>query len=82
MSANSGSTGGGTERSDRSHSARRAGTTTAAAETSPRLVSTLVTDTNGADRRTVYPPGLSSVARMSTWLTADDDAFVDLSAMR
>lgn len=42
------------------------------------LESTLVQYEEGADRRTIYPPGLSSIARMSTWLTADSDAFVDL----
>jgi hypothetical protein len=47
-----------------------------------QLVSTLVVYTDRADRRTVYPPGTSSVARLSTWLTADDDAFVDLNAVR
>jgi hypothetical protein len=36
----------------------------------------------GTDRRTIYPPGLSSIARMSTWLTADSDAFVDLDDAR
>ena len=48
----------------------------------PALVSTVVTYADSPDRRTVYPPGLSSVARMSTWFTADDDAFVDVSEMR
>jgi hypothetical protein len=47
-----------------------------------QLVSTLVVYTGRPDRRTVYPPGTSSVARLSTWLTADDDAFVDLDAVR
>lgn len=46
------------------------------------LESTLVSYDDGADRRTVYPPGLSSVARMSTWLTADSEAFVDLEGAR
>ena len=32
------------------------------------------------DRRTVYPAGVSDVERMSSWLTADDDAFVDLDS--
>ena len=80
MSANRGSAGDRTDRSNRED-----GTAPAKAhrtETPPRLASTLVTYTDGADRRTVYPPGLSSVARMSTWFTADDDAFVELSRMR
>ncbi|WP_135852786.1 DUF7511 domain-containing protein [Halorussus salinus] len=32
------------------------------------------------DRRTVYPAGVSGMERMSSWLTADDDAFVDLDS--
>jgi hypothetical protein len=52
------------------------------AGTPPELVSTVVSYTDGPDRRTVYPPGLSSVARMSTWFTADDDAFLDVGEMR
>ena len=46
------------------------------------LESTLVRYEDGPDRLTVYPPGLSSVARMSMWLTADADAFRDLEAVR
>ena len=46
------------------------------------LESTLVRYEDGSDRLTVYPPGLSGVARMSTWLTADADAFRDLGAVR
>jgi hypothetical protein len=75
MSANRGSTDDRTER----------GGTTATRDqpaTPPRLASTLVEYSESPDRRTVYPPGLSSVARMSTWLTADADAFVDLGRMR
>ncbi|MFC6864641.1 hypothetical protein ACFQGE_14385 [Halomicroarcula sp. GCM10025817] len=34
-----------------------------------------------ADRCTVFPPGLSGDARMSTWLSADRSAFVPLSEM-
>ena len=37
---------------------------------------------DGPDRLTIYPPGLSSVARMSTWLTADADAFRDIQGAR
>lgn len=48
----------------------------------PGLESTLVRYDRRPDRRTVYPPGLSGVPRMSTWLTADDDAFVDLETVR
>ena len=53
------------------------------ADTGPEsLASTLVTYADGPDRRTVFPRGLSSVARMSIWFTADDDAFLDLDEMR
>ena len=53
-----------------------------AAERPPGLESTVVRYDGRPDRRTVYPPGLAGVPRMSTWLTADDDAFVDLAAVR
>jgi len=46
------------------------------------LDSTLVTNADGPDRRTVFPRGLSSVARMSTWLTANEEAFVDVEQNR
>jgi hypothetical protein len=48
----------------------------------PRLVSTLVRYDRRPDRRTVHPPELSGVPRMSRWLTADDEAFVDLETVR
>ncbi|WP_276257486.1 DUF7511 domain-containing protein [Haloglomus litoreum] len=51
-------------------------------EPSPALAATLVAYTDRPDRRTIYPPGTNSVARMSTWLTADAGAFVDLDSMR
>lgn len=34
------------------------------------------------DRCTIFPPDATGVARMSTWLTADRDAFVDLATVR
>ena len=46
------------------------------------LAATVVRYAGEPDRVTVYPPGASSVARMSTWLTADIDAFVELSEQR
>jgi hypothetical protein len=46
------------------------------------LEATLVRYEDGPDRLTVYPPGLSGVARMSTWLTADAAAFRDLQGAR
>jgi hypothetical protein len=52
------------------------------AEPTPHLAATLVAYADRPDRRTIYPPGTNSVARMSTWLTADADVFVHLEAMR
>lgn len=46
------------------------------------LRSVLVEYEERPDRRTVYPEGLAGVERMSTWLTAADDAFVGLDEMR
>jgi hypothetical protein len=46
------------------------------------LRSVVVNYEHRPDRRTVYPRGLSSIERMSTWLTADADAFVDLESVR
>lgn len=46
------------------------------------LSSVVVDYEDRPDRRTVYPDGLDSIERMSTWLTADDTAFVDLESAR
>ena len=46
------------------------------------LDSALVTNADGPDRRTVFPRGLSTVDRMSTWLTANDEVFVDVEGHR
>lgn len=58
-------------------------------ETEPRadrafaeLDSVVVSREDGPDRRTIYPEGTSGVERMSTWLTADDDGFVELESFR
>jgi hypothetical protein len=49
----------------------------------PRVLSaTRVSYEDRPDRRTVYPADTDDVARMSTWLTADADAFRDLGTMR
>ncbi|WP_256391670.1 DUF7511 domain-containing protein [Natronoarchaeum rubrum] len=34
------------------------------------------------DQCTIFPPEATGVTRMSTWLTADRGAFVDLSTVR
>lgn len=47
-----------------------------------RLASTLVENPDSADRCTVFPPEATGVERMSTWLTADAAAFVDLDDAR
>ncbi|WP_254271786.1 DUF7511 domain-containing protein [Haloarcula marina] len=46
------------------------------------LSATVVRYTDRPDRCTVYPPGSSGVARMSTWISADADAFLDIETMR
>jgi len=46
------------------------------------LSMTVVRYSDSPDRCTVYPPGLSGVARMSTWLSADRSLFVDVDSMR
>jgi len=46
------------------------------------LSMTVVRYSDGPDRCTVYPPGLSGVARMSTWLSADRSLFVDVASIR
>ena len=46
------------------------------------LESRLVRYDDGPDRLTVCPPGLAGDARMSTWLSADSDAFLDLETVR
>jgi len=43
---------------------------------------TVVRYTDGPDRGTIYPPESGGDARMSTWLSADRAAFVDLAAMQ
>jgi len=43
---------------------------------------TVVRYADGPDRATLYPPEASGDARMSTWLTADRGAFVDLQSMQ
>lgn len=51
-------------------------------ELSRMLESTVVRYETAPNRTTIYPGGLSTVATMSTWLTADSDAFVDLRSVR
>jgi len=46
------------------------------------LESRLVRYDDGPDRLTVCPPGLAGDARMSTWLSANSDAFLDLEIVR
>jgi len=46
------------------------------------LSMTVVRYSDSPDRCTVYPPGLSGIARMSTWISADRSLFVDVASMR
>jgi len=43
---------------------------------------TVVRYADGPDRCTIYPPETNGDARMSTWLSADYGAFVDLASMQ
>ena len=43
---------------------------------------TVVRYADAPDRCTIYPPATTDDARMSTWLSADSDAFVDLASTR
>ena len=46
------------------------------------LTATRVAYDDGPDRLTVSPAEADDLERMSTWLTADADAFVDLAGAR
>jgi len=46
------------------------------------LALTVIRYTDGPDRCTVYPSETGGDARMSTWLTVDRTACVDLEAVR
>lgn len=46
------------------------------------LRSVVVNYESGPDRRTVYPAGVPDHERLTRWLSADDDAFVDLAVTR
>lgn len=46
------------------------------------LRSVVVHYDEGPDRCTVYPDGVPDQARLTRWLSADADAFVDLGARR
>ena len=49
---------------------------------SDRLTATRVAYGDGSDRLTLYPTDADDLERMSTWLTADAGAFVDLAGVR
>lgn len=48
----------------------------------PELSMTVVEYADEPDRCTVSPQGLSGFAKLSTWITVDRSAVVDLSSMR
>ena len=49
----------------------------------PPALDLVVVRYDGApDRATIHPPGLTGLARMETWLSADRAAVVDLAAWR
>ena len=43
---------------------------------------TVVRYDDGADRCTVYPPNATGDSRLSTWLSVDYEAVVDLATMQ
>ncbi|MFB6191959.1 MAG: hypothetical protein ABEI11_01415 [Haloarculaceae archaeon] len=47
-----------------------------------RLTATHVAYDDRPDRLTLHPAEADDVERMSTWLTADADVFVDLAGVR
>jgi hypothetical protein len=53
-----------------------------APEDPPQLASTLVRYDGQPDQVTVYPPDMSSVERMSTWITIDAEDCLEPTEMR
>lgn len=47
-----------------------------------RLCATVVEYEDGPDRCTIHPVDVTRSERLTTWLTADHDAFRSLSALR
>lgn len=60
----------------------RSETQAAPDRTDPELSLTVVRYSDRPNRCTVAPPGLTGDARMSTWLSADQSAFVSLADRR
>ena len=52
------------------------------ARTEIELSLTVVRYADGPDRCTMYPPGAAGDARLSTWLSVDRRACLELAAMR
>jgi hypothetical protein len=48
----------------------------------PALSLAVVQYADSPDRCTIYPPDATGDERLSTWLSANRDAFVDLDTMR
>lgn len=48
----------------------------------PELRLTIVEYEKRPTKGTIFPPGLTGIERMETWLSADFAAFVDLEAWR
>lgn len=51
-------------------------------DTAPDLVSTVVRNDAAPDRRTVYPRHCHEWARLTAWLSADDEWFLALDECR
>lgn len=76
MTSNGHVTGDPDEQDDTAHDER------ADPYTAAPLAHRVVEYPTGPDRCTVYPPGLSNHARMTTWMTVNADTFVDLVEWR
>lgn len=48
----------------------------------PELISVVVEDDDAPDQCTIFHPESSGVDRMSQWITAETDLFVDLYSVR
>lgn len=63
-------------------SANRPGTGSNRPRSSTELVSSVVRNESAPNRRTIYPARCGKEARLTTWLSANDGAFVPLDEAR
>lgn len=55
---------------------------TLADDAAPNVVAAVETRENGPDECTLFPCDAEDVDLMTTWITAQEDSFVDLESMR